>query len=191
MDGILWLIIIFGLVYFFYHKKSTHVNAKPKYRHWTKWSIDEQLRYIERCDYKIRRVCDSNLEMLVLEELRKILKSYNSQQYQQKNFSISSKLEVLAQIRIGNIFSTNDKQGYEIIQAKRVDFCIVNKAMIPIVIIEVNGDGHYTDNDSLKKQLCNATGMQYIALELAGIKGDEQQKIIISEQLKIKLTLNN
>lgn len=78
-----------------------------------------------------------------------------------------SGFKINMQTSLGEILKC-DPEGFKTINSKRVDFCLVDKSFMPIVVIEVNGTGHYQgdalERDEVKRAAIESAGIKYIAL---------------------------
>lgn len=76
--------------------------------------------------------------------------------------------KVNGQTSLGELLKTNNKYAFNVINYKRVDFCIIDKNFLPVAIIEVNGAGHYQNNalerDEIKRAAAESAGIKYIAV---------------------------
>lgn len=76
--------------------------------------------------------------------------------------------KVNGQTSLGELLKTNNKYAFNVINYKRVDFCIIDKNYLPVAVIEVNGTGHYQNNalerDEIKRAAVESAGIRYIAI---------------------------
>lgn len=76
--------------------------------------------------------------------------------------------KVNGQTSLGELLKTNNKYAFNVINYKRVDFCIIDKNYLPVAVIEVNGTGHYQNNalerDEIKRAAVESAGIKYIAI---------------------------
>lgn len=83
---------------------------------------------------------------------------------------------VLPQVSLGEIVYVDKKNIdrnefnplFMSYNCKRVDFCIMDKFFIPVLVIEYNGDGHYQDDwktrDEIKDEVCKSAGIPLVAI---------------------------
>jgi hypothetical protein len=57
---------------------------------------------------------------------------------------------VVAQAPLGEILKSNHEKGFRAVNGKRVDMLIVDRGGWPILAIEYQGEGHYSDTSSLR-----------------------------------------
>lgn len=86
---------------------------------------------------------------------------------------------VLPQVSLGEIIYVDKKNIdrnefsplFMSYNCKRVDFCIMDKHFIPILVVEYNGDGHYLDDwktrDEIKDEVCKSAGIPLIVISSA------------------------
>lgn len=87
----------------------------------------------------------------------------------EKLLSVSHRgYRVFAQVSLGEILGTDDKQAYLAINSKRADFVIIDWAGQPAAVVEYQGPGHYKDEailrDAVKREACNSAGIAFIEL---------------------------
>jgi len=76
--------------------------------------------------------------------------------------------QVMAQVSLGEILQTPDKDAYACINAKRVDLLIVDEECRPLHAIEYQGGGHYKGahhtaaRDAVKKEALRRAGIGYV-----------------------------
>ncbi len=75
---------------------------------------------------------------------------------------------VFAQVSLGEILGSDDKQAYWAINNKRADFVIINRAGYPVAVVEYHGTGHYQGDaslrDAVKREACTSAGIAFIEL---------------------------
>lgn len=71
----------------------------------------------------------------------------------------------MAQVSLGEILGSDNKDAYFAINAKRVDFLLVDPDGLPLHVIEYQGAGHYRDTaaarDAIKKEALRKAGIGY------------------------------
>jgi Protein of unknown function (DUF2726) len=76
------------------------------------------------------------------------------------------KWRVMAQVSLGEVFSSPDARAYSAINSKRVDLLIISRSGDPIAAIEYQGHGHYQGTaaarDAVKKEALRKAGVRYI-----------------------------
>ena len=75
---------------------------------------------------------------------------------------------VNGQTSLGEILKCKERFAFNAINSKRVDLLIVDKNLMPVAAIEVNGTGHYQKNalerDEIKRAAIESAGIKYIAV---------------------------
>ena len=76
---------------------------------------------------------------------------------------------VFAQVSLGEVLGCDDRDGFNAINAKRVDLLIVDGGYAPIAAIEYQGSGHYLSDtaaarDAVKKEALRKAGIGYIEI---------------------------
>jgi hypothetical protein len=73
---------------------------------------------------------------------------------------------VAPQISLGEILA--HPTLYRTINSKRVDFCIVDRNFMPVLVVEYDGKGHYQNNykirDSIKEDACLSAGIKFVSI---------------------------
>jgi Asp-tRNA(Asn)/Glu-tRNA(Gln) amidotransferase A subunit family amidase len=114
-----------------------------------------QLRIVIAADFTPRRVL-SPTEARVFRAAEKSL------------HELQPTWRLLAQVSLGEILSSTDRQAYSSINSKRVDMLIVSEDSMPIAAIEFQGTGHYLGDaaarDAVKKEALRRAGIGYIEI---------------------------
>lgn len=94
---------------------------------------------------------------------------------------------VFAQVSLGEILGSDDKQAYLAINSKRADFVIIDWAGQPIAVVEYQGTGHYkndaTVRDAVKREACKSAGIAFIELSASYSAADIEA---INNYLQVK-----
>jgi hypothetical protein len=94
-------------------------------------------------------------------------------------------LRVFAQPSLGEILRSDRKTAFNAINAKRVDILIVDKAGLPLLAIEYQGEGHYDDTsetrDAIKREALLRAGVGY--LEVFPKDGAEKMLDLVHKRL--------
>ena len=91
--------------------------------------------------------------------------------------------QVMAQVSLGEILWSKDKDAYSCINSKRVDLLIVDEECRPLHAIEYQGDGHYEGahataaRDAVKKEALRRAGIGYVEVN-AGDTPAELRRLI-------------
>jgi Protein of unknown function (DUF2726) len=166
-----YILVFFGIVAsalllsraFSSTKRSYSVPQKSKWRpnQYTKTNINiigdsaNQLRIVSDASFSARRVL-SPTEARVFQAAEKSLAE------------LQSSWRLLAQVSLGEILSSSDKNAFSSINSKRVDMLIISEDSMPIAAIEFQGTGHYlgdaTARDAVKKEALRRAGIGYIEI---------------------------
>lgn len=94
---------------------------------------------------------------------------------------------VFAQVSLGEILGSDDRQAYLAINSKRADFVIIDWAGQPIAVVEYQGTGHYkndaTVRDAVKREACKSAGIAFIELSASYSAADIEA---IKDYLQVK-----
>jgi hypothetical protein len=91
--------------------------------------------------------------------------------------------QVMAQVSLGEILRSEDKDAYLCINSKRVDLLIVDADCKPIHAIEYQGGGHFKGahataaRDAVKKEALRRAGIGYVEV-VAGDTPAELRKLV-------------
>jgi Protein of unknown function (DUF2726) len=166
-----YILVFFGIVAsalllsraFSSTKRSFSVPQKSKWRpnQYTKTNINiigdsaNQLRIVSDASFSARRVL-SPTEARVFQAAEKSLAE------------LQSSWRLLAQVSLGEILSSSDKNAFSSINSKRVDMLIISEDSMPIAAIEFQGTGHYLGDaaarDAVKKEALRRAGIGYIEI---------------------------
>jgi hypothetical protein len=79
--------------------------------------------------------------------------------------AVNPSWQVMAQVSLGEVLSTNDKQAYGCINSKRVDLLLVDGHCRPRHVVEYQGAGHHQGaaaaRDAVKKEALRRAGIGY------------------------------
>ncbi len=91
--------------------------------------------------------------------------------------------QVMAQVSLGEILKSDDKDAYACINSKRVDVLIVDDECKPLHAIEYQGGGHYKGahataaRDAVKKEALRRAGIGYVEV-VAGDTPAELRRVV-------------
>ena len=75
---------------------------------------------------------------------------------------------VFAQVSLGEVLTCQDREGFNAINAKRVDLLIADAGFKPLAAIEYQGTGHHVSKaaarDAIKKEALRKAGIGYIEI---------------------------
>lgn len=76
---------------------------------------------------------------------------------------------VLAQVSLGEVLRCESIDGFNAINAKRVDLLLIDRKMMPLAAIEYQGSGHHLDGtaaarDAVKKEALRKAGIGFIEI---------------------------
>lgn len=98
---------------------------------------------------------------------------------------------VFAQVSLGEILKSTNKQAYMCINSKRVDILIIDKFGSPLVAVEYQGKGHYQNDaaarTAVKKEALRKAGVGHI--EIFPEHNKEDIKHLVSRALECKLNI--
>lgn len=73
---------------------------------------------------------------------------------------------VMAQVSLGEVLASTDKNAYRAINSKRVDLLLIDDAGVPQHAIEMQGSGHHlgpaATRDAIKKEALRRAGVGYV-----------------------------
>lgn len=96
---------------------------------------------------------------------------------------------LLSQVSLGEILK-HDGEEYRHINCKRADFCIVDRQFEPFMLIEYNGEGHYSNDsstrDEIKRVACDSAGIHYITIT----HNEELQEAVNRKVLPLLSSIN-
>lgn len=79
-----------------------------------------------------------------------------------------SDYRVFAQVSMGEILGSDNKEAYLSINSKRADFVIINRSGYPVAVVEYQGESHYQEDartrDAVKREACKSAGISFIEL---------------------------
>lgn len=116
----------------------------------------EQLRIVSSATFKAQRLL-SKQESLVFDAVEQSLKRQDSN------------WRVMAQVSLGEILTSPNRDAYRSINSKRVDILIVSETNHPIAAVEYQGGGHYQGNaaarDAVKREALRRAGISFVEVE--------------------------
>lgn len=119
----------------------------------------DQLRIVLQADFRKRKLLNRS-EMKVFEAADRIVTD------------LGEGWRVMAQVNLGEILASDNKDAFFAINAKRVDMLIVTADGEPLAAIEYQGSGHHQGHaaarDAVKKEALRRAGVGYIEV----VEGD-------------------
>lgn len=114
----------------------------------------EQINILNKCNFEPKKALNKPEQLLYWKLIYNIPKD--------------KKIKILVQVNLGEILNCYQGDGFSYINSKRVDFCLLDKDFMPIVVIEYNGTGHFKDNyklrDEIKKIACKKAGITFLSI---------------------------
>ena len=130
----------------------------------------DQLRTVMRADFKAQPLLNKS-EARLFKALDKMV------------IEMRPGWQVMAQVSLGEILRTADKDAYACINAKRVDLLIVDEECRPLHAIEYQGGGHFKGahhtaaRDAVKKEALRRAGIGYLEVN-AGDTPAELRRVV-------------
>jgi hypothetical protein len=130
----------------------------------------DQLRTVMRADFKAQPLLNKK-EALVFSALDKMV------------LAMKPGWQVMAQVSLGEVLSCEDRDAYWCINAKRVDFLIVDSDCRPVGAIEYQGGAHFKGahataaRDAVKKEALRRAGIGYVEV-VAGDPPAELRRVV-------------
>lgn len=135
-------------------------TAKPFNSSETESYSNKQLSEVLKCKFEKKRLfnyTEEKVYRLLIEMINTHAKGY---------------FKVNGQTSLGEIINYQkglwNRKAFNAINSKRVDLLIVNRDLMPVAVIEVNGTGHYFNNalerDEIKRAAIESAGIKYIAI---------------------------
>jgi hypothetical protein len=144
-------------------KRSYFVPQKSKWR--PKQNTKSNINIIGDSANQLRIVSDASFSA------RRVLSPTEARVFQAAEKSLAelqSSWRLLAQVSLGEILSSSDKNAFRSINSKRVDMLIISEDSMPIAAIEFQGTGHYLGDaaarDAVKKEALRRAGIGYIEI---------------------------
>jgi hypothetical protein len=113
----------------------------------------DQLRIVMNADFAARPLLNQS-EARVFEALSEIV------------LRVRPEWRVMAQVSLGEILRSKDSHAFRCINAKRLDFLLVDQLCLPQLAIEYQGGGHYQGTaaarDAVKKEALRRAGIGYL-----------------------------
>jgi hypothetical protein len=99
---------------------------------------------------------------------------------------------VFAQTSLGEVLQSENSDAFHSINAKRVDFLVVDRAGWPVMAVEYQGSEHYQGTaaarDAVKKEALRKAGIGYV--EITPDDNDDQIRFRVREQLGWKASIS-
>jgi len=90
--------------------------------------------------------------------------------------------QVMAEVSLGEIISSNDQDAYLCINSKRVDLLIVDEECRPLHAIEYQGGGHHQGTaaarDAVKKEALRRAGIGYVEVVGGEMSPSELRQVV-------------
>lgn len=127
-------------------------------------------------------------------EKRRLLSRKEAEIFHQLETSVAAVgkgWRVMAQVNLGEILSSPQKEAFGAINSKRVDMLVVDNRSLPVAAVEYQGEGHYQSSaparDAVKKEALRKAGVRYFEVTPEHTPSDiagEISRIAKVEQLK-------
>jgi hypothetical protein len=130
----------------------------------------DQLRMVMKADFKAQALLNKSEARLFKAIDRQVLEARPGWQ-------------VMAQVSLGEILRSPDKDAYLCINSKRVDLLIVDEECRPLHAIEYQGGGHFKGahataaRDAVKKEALRRAGISYVEV-VAGDTPAELRRVV-------------
>lgn len=191
MDMFFWFMIAIAVVAYLISNGKRKRKQKPYRRAPTKEQEYRDLSPIP--EYRREETtAECQLKTVRSSEFRK-RPLMNKSEYRvfcnlEKLLSVSHRgCRVFAQVSLGEILGSDDKEAYLAINSKRADFVIIDWSGQPIAVVEYHGTGHYqgdaTVRDAVKREACNSAGIAFIELPA---RYTDTDIAAISDHLQVK-----
>ena len=86
-----------------------------------------------------------------------------------KEHKLQNELFCRCQVSLGSILSHENRDAYDVINCKRVDFLLTDRDDLPLLVIEIFGPGHFPQNVAGRKDTEQRDAMKRYALQSAGV----------------------
>jgi len=168
----MWIILGFGIVMYMvtrsvmrgfssseYHEKNIpHDNESKNTPH------DEmQLNYVKNAVFSSVSLMNK-YEYWIFRDIEELIKKHNKGYVEYR---------LMAQVSLGEILKSKNKNAYRSINSKRVDMLIINCYGKPICAIEYQGSGHYQGNYKIRDEI-KRTALEKAGIKLLEIKQNEE-----------------
>lgn len=131
-------------------------NLLPNYSNQNESYSNKQLSEVLKCKFEKQRLFNHTEEKIY----RLLIEMINT--HAKGHFKVNG------QTSLGEILKCKERFGFNAINSKRIDLLIVNRDLMPVAAIEVNGTGHYQNNalerDEIKRAAIESAGIKYIAV---------------------------
>jgi hypothetical protein len=128
---------------------------------------DEEQRCYENQLRSVTSASFTKKHLMNKEEVQVFYEIENILQYVKDK--TQKKYRVMAQVAMGEIMASKDKEAFFAINSKRADFIIINSCGNPIVAVEYQGGGHYQGNapirEAIKKEALRKAGIDCIEVK--------------------------
>lgn len=139
----------------------------------------DQLRIVMGAGFSIQPLLNQS-ERRVFKELTRAVLEYDP------------RWQVMAQVSLGEILSSEDAAAYRCINAKRVDLLLVDENYIPRHVIEYQGRGHFQGTaaarDAVKKEALRRAGIGYHEVVAGFTRPSELRQLV--EKLIVEIEVN-
>ena len=93
-----------------------------------------------------------------------------------KEHELQHELFCRCQVSLGAILSHENRDAYDVINCKRVDFLLTDRDDLPLLVIEIFGPGHFPQNaagrrdteqrDAIKRHALQSAGIGYLVVDV-------------------------
>ena len=87
----------------------------------------------------------------------------------------------MAQVNLGEILSSPDEQAYRAVNAKRIDFLLIDRNNRPLHGIEYQGSGHFigaaATRDAIKREALRRAGIGYAEIMPGDLPADVERLV--------------
>jgi hypothetical protein len=150
------------------------------------WDRKPNLSIVPKADQTPTDIATEQLKTVMAAEFRKRALLNKSElrlfgAVEREIVAIEMGWRVMAQVSLGEIVGSDDRDAYLAINSKRVDLLLVDDAGNPLHVIEYQGKGHHQGSaaarDAVKKEALRRAGIGYFEIA-AGDKPEDLKAII-------------
>ncbi len=129
----------------------------------------DQLGHVMRAHFKARQLLNNGERRVMSATERAIAE-------------VAPQWRIMAQVCLGEILWSPDKDAFAAINSKRVDMLIVDSAFNPLHAVEFQGSGHHQGSaaarDAVKKEALRRAGIGYIEVHAGDTPADLRAQIV-------------